>query len=101
MTRYEEFKQNAKANIEAYREQIKGNGGFEFIQQITQLSRLQAKMNSQMLIYLFGEQLGNHYAEKFVKSNRCLLRLMDGMDGEAKFFLLHELKTNENLFVYC
>lgn len=97
-SRYEEFKENAKSNIDLYRETIKGNGGFEYSEQSDNLFKLQNCLNSSLFIYMFGEQLGNHYIEKFIDSKRNLLTFFKIIDSEAKFFMLHELKTNKNLF---
>lgn len=98
----EEFKENAKKEgIDNYRERLKGNGSFEYNETTIELIKLENKINSSLLIYLFGERLGNHYAERFVQSGRSLLRLMNNMDSEARFFLLYELKTNRDLFAHC
>ncbi len=101
MSRFEEFKENAKKDIDNYRERLKGNGSFEYNETTIELIKLENKINSSLLIYLFGERLGNHYAERFVQSGRSLLRLMNNMDSEARFFLLYELKTNRDLFAHC
>lgn len=98
MTRFEEFKNNAKSNDD-YVKEIEGNGSFEYKQQVKDLIRLQNNINRTMFIYLFGEQLGDHYARKFMENGRNLLKVLSEMDNECSFFLLHELKTNKNLFI--
>lgn len=98
MTRYEEFKLGVQKLGDDYRKTIHGDGGFDYNEQVKQLIRLENNINSKLLIYLFGEQLGEHYMREFVKVNRSLLSLFGKMDSEAQFFMLHELKTNENLF---
>jgi hypothetical protein len=100
MSRFEEFKENAKKDIDNYRERLKGNGSFEYNETTIELIKLENKINSSLLIYLFGERLGNHYAERFAQSVRSLLRLMNNMDSDARFFLLYELKTNKDLFAH-
>lgn len=99
LTKFEEFKKNAKSDIDLYRETIKGNGGFEYSEQSANLFKLQNNLNSALFIYMFGEQLGNHYAQKFaIDCNRNLLMFFKIIDSEATFFILHQLKTNKNLF---
>jgi hypothetical protein len=102
MTRYEKFKFDAnKLGIDDYRRKIEGNGGFDYNNQVKELIRLENNINGRLLQYLFGEQLGEHYMREFVKVNKNLLTLFSKMDNEAQFFMLHELKTNENLFANC
>ncbi len=101
MSKFEEFKENAQKDIDAYRATIKGDGGFEYSEQAVMLFKLQNNLNSNLLIYLFGEHLGNHYANKFVENNRNLLMFFKIIDSEATFFMLHQLKTNRDLFAYC
>ena len=99
MTRYEQFVADAKGlPIDDYRRSISGNGGFDYNKQVKMLTKLQNKLNTFLLIYLFGEQLGSHYSDVFLQSGRNLLFLFGRMDDEAQFFMLHELKTNEYLF---
>ena len=101
MTKYEEFISNAKSSIDDHRREIRGNGGFDYNEQVKMLTSLQNKLNTSLMIYLFGEQLGPHYAIVFYDNGRNLLSLFSKMDSEAQFFILHELKTNLNLFANC
>ncbi len=100
MTKYEEFIENSAKDILQYQKNIRGNGGFDYNEQVHQLIRLENNINSGLLIYLFGDKLGNHYMKEFIRLNRNLLALFGKMDREAQFFMLHELKTNnEYLFL--
>lgn len=99
MTRYEQFVADAQElSLDDYRKSISGNGGFDYNEQVKMLTKLQNKLNTLMLVYLFGEQLGCHYSDVFLQSGRNLLNLFARMDREAQFFILHELKTNMYLF---
>jgi hypothetical protein len=103
-SRYEDFKKNAQEQQEKniYRETIKGNGGFEYNQQVFDLITFSNKVNSNLLIYLFGEQIGNHLSEKFVNEcKRNFLIFLTKIDGEMRFFILNEIKTNTSLYAYC
>lgn len=99
-TRYEEFLAYARSNIESYRKELKGDGTFDYLQQVDQLEKLSNKINLSMLVYLFGERLGTHLAEKFViECNRNLLSFLSRLHYEYRVFILHELKNNELIFM--
>lgn len=99
-TRYEFFLSSARSDIKNYREKLKGDGTFNYLDQVTQLENLSNKMNSSMLVYLFGDQLGMHLAEKFViECNRNLLTFFSRLTNEYRVFILHELKNNEQIFM--
>jgi hypothetical protein len=100
-TRYELFLASAKSDMTAYREKLKGDGSFAYVSQVTDLARLGNNMNYFMLVYLFGDILGNHLNEKFViQHNRNLLSFLTELTSEYRFFILYELKNNENLFAH-
>jgi len=80
--------------------ELRGNGTYDYRDQVEALIQLEKRLNSTMFVYLFGEQLGRHYTEVFMKS-RNLLFLLGRMDELALFFILHELKTNKELFIHC
>lgn len=99
---YEEFKKTAFVNIDDYRKTVSGNGGFEYSQQIDDLIRFSNKVNSNLLIYMFGKKIGNHLAEKFVyECRRDLLLFLNKIDSEMRFFILHQIKTNDTLYAHC
>lgn len=100
-TRYEIFLENAKSDISKYRKELMGDGSFDYINQVTELQRLSNNMNSPMLVYLFGEQLGNHLAEKFVvQCNGNLLNFLCKLTTEIRFFILYSLKNDKNLLSF-
>ena len=101
LSRFEQFKKDAHGDWTAYRKRVQEEKLTEFSDAIKQLEKLQNRINSQMLTYLFGQRLGDHYAQKFVNHNRNLLLFLDYMDDDARFYLLHQLKTNEFLFANC
>lgn len=102
-SRYEEFVANANSvGYDAYRKTIEGNGTFEYRDVVTKLIELENKLNSRLLTYLFGKELGYHYADVFViDCDRSITKFFRRMESEKMFFLLHELKTNETLYAHC
>lgn len=99
-TRFEQFLDYGQ-NSDKYAEDIRGNGGFDYHKQVTQLIALSNNMNYRLLVYLFGDQIGQHMAQKYLNKGRDLLAFLGSIDGPERFFLLHELKTNETLFAHC
>ena len=100
MSRYEEFIKKFAEASDLYREAIKGNGGFEYRRQVEQLILLSNRMNYGLLCYLFDPTMAQHLAAKYVESNRNLLTFLNQIDDNYRFFILHELKTNANLFAH-
>lgn len=98
-SRYDLFLAEAKGDMDAYRERLKGDGTFEFCNQVKQLERLSTHLNSAMMVYLFGEHPGRHLAEKFAgQCGRNLLFFFSQLTIEYRLFILHELKNNKHLF---
>jgi len=93
---FDQFVANAeRLGYDAYRETISGSGGFEYRDVVENLMELENKLNSTLLVNLFGEKLGMHYATVFaIDCNRNLLRFMGKMESEKRFFLLQQVKTN-------
>jgi len=53
------------------------------------------------MVYLFGEQLGAHYWEKFTREyDRNIMRMMKGMDSEKKGDLVANIFLNENIYAH-
>lgn len=101
-TRFELFAESARADLSAYRDKLKGDGAFEYINQVRELERLSSHLSGNMLTYLFGDQLGSHLAEKFVvQCNRNLLFFLPKLTSEYRFFILYELKNNPYLFAHA
>jgi hypothetical protein len=101
-SRYEEFVACARNDMTVYQNDLKGNGTFEYVDQLLDLLTFSNKINNRLLVYLFGERLGEHLWFKFVTShNRNLLEFFSGLTSEYRFFVLHEIKTNESLYAYC
>ena len=98
-TRYELFKEDAQKDIKAYQDRLMGDGTWSYVAQVNQLEKLSINMSGRMLTYLFGDQLGEHLAEKFVvECHRNLLYFLRQLTSEYRFFILYELKNNKNLF---
>lgn len=101
-SRFEKFSENAKEDIDAYKEKLVGDGTFSYVGQVMMLERLSHYMNRNMLVYLFGDLLGDHLAETFVhQCKENLLTFFSRLTSEYRFFILHELKNNKILFSYC
>lgn len=98
-SRYEIFKGSAQADIKSYRDNLKGDGTFQYCEQVCQLEKLSMNLSGSILIYLFGEQLGAHLWEKFAgECHQNLLLFLRQLTSEYRFFILHELKNNDRLF---
>lgn len=101
-TRFEQFEDDARKDIDAYQKELHSDGTWSYVAQVAQLEKLSINMNGRMLIYLFGDHLGEHLAEKF--SGECrgnLLYFLRQLTSEYRFFILYELKNNKSLFAYC
>lgn len=98
-SRFDLFVANAKADIDAYRKNLKSDGSFQYLDQVSQLEKLQINMSHRMMTYLFGERMGDHNWGKFsVECNHNLLRFFRQLHHEARFFIIYELKNNDMLF---
>ena len=98
-SRFEHFVVVAKADIDTYRKNLQGDGSFQYLDQVTQLEKLQINLSHRMMTYLFGERLGDHNWQKFsVECNHNLLRFFRQIHHEARFFIIYELKNNDMLF---
>jgi len=101
-SRYELFCENALSDFSKYEKELKSDGSFNYSDQVTQLQLLSNKINLKMLKYLFGDFLGTHLAEKYaIECNRNLLTFFSAIDSQYKFYILYELKNNEDLFFHC
>ena len=100
-TRYDLFFAEYKADPGAFRERLKGDGTFQFCDQVKQLEKLSSHINQAMMVYLFGPILGRHLAEKFAgQCGRNLLFFLTQLTAEYRMFILYELKTNRDLLLY-
>lgn len=101
-SRYDQFIIDAKNDIDHYRKKLSGDGSFEYISQIDSLILFEKKVNKNLMVYLFEEQMGEHLWVKFViASERNLLKFLASLTSEYKFFILYEIKNNKSLFAYC
>lgn len=101
-SRYEVFQDATKADLDAYREKLMGDGTYSYISQVLELERLSNYMNENLLVYLFGDLLGPHLADKFFNHHKGnLLSFLSKLSPEYRFFILYELKTNRLLLSYC
>lgn len=100
-SRYDQFVKRWKQDPDQFREDLKGDGTYEYMAQVEQLERLSAHLSARMMTYMFGDFPGNHLWEKFARScDRNLLFFLTQLTVEYRMFILYELKTNETLFAY-
>jgi len=70
-------------------------------QNLDKIWEFQCKVNQNLMVYLFGEQLGAHYWEKFTREyDRNIMRMMKGMDSEKKGDLVANIFLNENIYAH-
>lgn len=106
MTRFEEFTNSFKEarefdRVEEWKKPLIDNGTYKFSDDLKKLSQFQNNLSRETMVYMFGEQLGDHLWEKFVhQSGRNLLRLLPTLTDEYRFFILHEFRNNPNVFFY-
>jgi len=101
-SRFEQFKEDALAlGHERHVDRMKGNGSFEYTEQVIMLRELQNKLSLNLLVYLFGEDEGKILMNIFVlECERNLLNFFSRIRGEYRFYILHQMKTNEIFFAY-
>lgn len=100
-TRYEAFAEKAHEDISSFKEKLSEDGTYEYMEQVLHLQKLSNKMSQGTLTYLFGDMLGEHLFRKFViDHNRNLLPFLSSLSSNYRFFLLHELKNNDKLFIF-
>lgn len=69
---------------------------------IDKLWEFQCKANQKLMIYLFGEQLGKHYWDKFTRvHNSNILQFMKGMDSDQKSNMIANIFLDETLYSNC
>jgi len=108
LSKYEAFLENAKRDQKSFNshvEKMKGSGSFEFKELAEKLFELQNKLNNALIVYLFSndknDRLIEHIVNKYLEKHRNILLFLFALDNEMRFFILHELKTNQNLFSNC
>ncbi len=100
-SRFEKFISDFQNNPSYFKEKLSGNGSFEFSDSISLLQNFSNKVNYNIFVYLFGQQLGEHLAEKLaIECDRNLLKFLSAIDSEYTFFILYEIKTNSLLYFY-
>lgn len=100
-TRFDLFVADAKRDMDKYRAELKGDGTFAYVDQVKALQKLASNMNGAMLIYLFGDQLGSHLADKFHNQARGdMMYFLRNLTSEYQFFILYSLKNDQYLFMH-
>jgi len=70
-------------------------------QNFDKLWEFQCKVNQNLMIYLFGEQLGGHYWDKFTREHdRNIMRMMKGMDSDKKGDMVANIFLNETIYAH-
>ena len=98
-TAFDVFFEKFTDHPEDFRSDLLGDGTFEYGGQVTALIEFSNKVNENIFVKLFGQELGVHLMHKFViNSNRNLLQFFAGLSNEYRFFILHQIKTNKELY---
>lgn len=98
-SRFDQFKDGFEKDRDGHMDRMQAVGMFEFSKQVKSLSKLQSNINTNMMVYLFGDHPGRHLAEKFaIECRGNMLYWFGQLTDEYRFFILCELKTNKNLF---
>jgi len=103
-TRYQDFVGSfelARRNdtIEEWRKEKKPM--YDAAATIKGFQKFQNKASLAMFVYMFGEQLGSHLWEKFVKQcQRNVLNLFTYLTDEYRIFIIHEIQTNPTIWIY-
>ena len=65
------------------------------------LWEFQCKVNQKLMVYIFGERLGEHYWEKFVRDfDRNVMKFMKSMDSDKKGDLVANIFFNKSLYAH-
>lgn len=100
-TRFQEFLDKATAD-ESFRVDTESDGTYEFMRTVKVLTKFSRNLSQPLLVYMFGEQLGEHLFEKFaVQCRRDVLCFLPTLSDEYKFFILYEIKNNEELYCFA
>ena len=61
----------------------------------------QCKVNQNLMVYLFGEQLGKHYWGKFTREHdRNIMKMMKAMDSDKKGDMIANIFLDDNLYAH-
>lgn len=98
-SRFDQFKEGFEKDRDGHMDRMQAVGMFEFAKQVKSLRKLQSNINTNMMVYLFGDHPGRHLAEKFaIECRGNMLYWFGTLTDEYRFFILYELKTNNYLF---
>lgn len=101
-SRFETFVEEFKKNPEKYQKELSADGSFQYSEQVESLIEFSNKVNYNLFVYFFGKQLGEHLTIKLIEEhNRNLLSFFSKIDSQYRFFILYEIKNNQNLYFYC
>lgn len=94
LTGYEKWKSEFHHDQAGFREKQKEEQIFQFDKVVIKLQKLQNHMNCWDLEDLFGEQIGRHLWQKFVKEhNRNILSWFNKLTNEYRFFIITVLNN--------
>lgn len=100
LSKFENMKQRFANSPEAVREELTRAGAYDAMKTVKLLMKLQSHACAPMFCYVFGDQLGQHYAEKFAACGCSLLRLFQGMGEEERFIFVYIAITDPVVFYY-
>lgn len=98
-TPFELFYERFETDCKVFQQDLLGDGSFDYNTQVTDLMEFSNKVNENILVKLFGDDLGKHLMFKFaIIHNRNLLIFFRYLSVEYRLFILHQIKTNEKLY---
>lgn len=89
-----------KSEPEEVRDQLTRAGVYDAQKTVKTLMKLQRHACHPLFVYVFGDILGRHYAEKFAAVGGNLLRMFEGMGSEERLVLLYLAMTDPVVFYY-
>ena len=87
-SKFDLFKKRWTADIDLVRDELRSKGVYDFTRIIEKLCKAQNKMCQGHLIELFDKQLGEHIWDKFIRADRNILRWLNEVSEEYRFFIL-------------
>ena len=99
-SRYEAFMEEGYEDLDGFRSKHVDLGSYEFNDSVKALIDMQNKINRDTMVYLFGEDIGQHYWDKFIYNHgRNVLSFLGSMTAEARFFLMYQIKNDSLIYV--
>ena len=92
------FFKKFEENPEGFKDILRKEGVYDFFSAVKKLLRFSRAFNMNMSKYIFGERLGEHIFEKFLRAERDLLVLLTSMDTNTGFYLVFKILKDPNIY---